>query len=258
MPNKNSISTIRERVDDLTGAARWLGPKTIYVLKWQTIAFTADDGACSYTFNGQTTSAIPFDAVAADYEAAFELLSSVGVGMVTATGDPGDVHLVFDDSIIPTLITDGTNTLEFEAAPVVPDVFVTAIEPSVALYTPQINERIVDINIEVVEAFGASGFIYFADAADGDGAWNTYPSYQLLDVADNESPNFTASSTAGEHYAVSPLIVMARSTGLSVILPTRAIVSTPLYATFESVGGTGKTTGIVNVFIQVATPAPLP
>jgi hypothetical protein len=46
-----------------------IGPWTIYGLKWQTIAFTADAENCTYTFNGQTTSPIAFDADAATYQA---------------------------------------------------------------------------------------------------------------------------------------------------------------------------------------------
>jgi hypothetical protein len=93
------------------GAVRLIGPWTIYGVQQQTIVFTADGGDCAYIFNGEETTAIAFDAVADDYTAAFEALPSVGAGNMPFSGNPGALDCVIDDSIIPTLITTGTNNL---------------------------------------------------------------------------------------------------------------------------------------------------
>lgn len=55
----------------------------------QDITFSAvpNEGNFTITFDGQTTSTLWYDAVAADVQAALEALSNVGVGNVTVTGD---------------------------------------------------------------------------------------------------------------------------------------------------------------------------
>lgn len=230
-------------------AIRTLGPRRIYALKWQTIAFEADAGECSYIFNGQTTEPIAFDAEASEYEEAFELLSSVGEGKVSAYGDPGNIHFVFDQSIIPTLITTGTNDLEFEAAPVVPTIEVTshAAYLDVELYTPQVGERIIDFSVDLIEPFQAAT-ISLADAPLSAGAW-TSGSIGLT-LADDLGDNFTGSS---EGTGARSALRLPDTPG---VLPTRCKISTPLYASISI--DPGNAGGIVDVFLVVAQSAPFP
>lgn len=57
----------------------------------QTITTTGDPdgGSWTATFDSDTTTAIPWDATAAEVESALELLASIGIGNVSVTGGPG-------------------------------------------------------------------------------------------------------------------------------------------------------------------------
>lgn len=75
-------------------------------LECQTILMPeATTGSVRYSFNGEQTELIAFDAPAASYEDAFEVLPGVGAGNVKAINIAGGVILIFDDSITQTLIT---------------------------------------------------------------------------------------------------------------------------------------------------------
>jgi hypothetical protein len=63
----------------------------------QTITFTGTvtGGSFTLTYSGQTTSAIAWNATAADVKAALEALSNLGVNDVSVTGGPGGTGAVF-------------------------------------------------------------------------------------------------------------------------------------------------------------------
>lgn len=228
------------------GAAVWIGPWTIYGLQQQTIAFTADAGNCTYEFNGQETSAIASDANAAAYQSAFEALSSVGAGNVVATGTPGAINLVFDESIIPTLIVEGVNTLELEAAPAATSIFIRDATIVNNLHTPAVGDLVIDGMIRVVEAFDFGGAeLYFDDGDD----WQTSP-FTLAEV-DSLGPNFSGNSNPAARSAVLRGIDEGVGPGY---LPSECKVSVPLRAWLGSHGGLGATTGILKIWICVATP----
>ncbi len=72
--------------------------------KVETVAVDAEGGTFTLTFNGQTTTAINFDADdttgAASVRALLEALSTIAVGDVTVTGGPGD-----DGGTTPFVVT---------------------------------------------------------------------------------------------------------------------------------------------------------
>lgn len=63
---------------------------------------TISGGTWTITYNGQTTSALAYNAIASAIQAALELLSTVGVGNVVVTGGPissGVVTLTFQNDL---------------------------------------------------------------------------------------------------------------------------------------------------------------
>jgi hypothetical protein len=75
------------------------------ILECQTILMSeATVGSARYSFNGQQTELIAFDASAAIYEDAFEVLPGVGAGNIKAIIIAGGVILIFDGSISQTLM----------------------------------------------------------------------------------------------------------------------------------------------------------
>lgn len=230
------------------GAARWIGPWTFYGLKWQSVIFTADAGDSTYVFNGQTTTPIAFDANAAAYQSAFEALSLVGAGNVNASGTPGEISLTFNNSIIPTLITTATNDLEFEAGPVTVEIAITDDDWQPQIYELAANEMLLDMRIEWVEPFVASATVYVVDAPDGNQTWET--ASIPLDTINNFQSNLLG-RTDTPNSAATIAITTVTQVGA---LPIRAVAPQQLYVYLNNIGGAGATTGIVKVWLQVATP----
>jgi hypothetical protein len=57
----------------------------------QSVAVSADGGTFTLTYDGQTTSALAYNASAATVETALEALSTIEVGEATVAGGPGDI-----------------------------------------------------------------------------------------------------------------------------------------------------------------------
>lgn len=68
--------------------------ETAGVNEVQTVTVTADGGTFTLTFDGQTTSALDFDATGAEVEAALKALSNIGVADVAVSGD-GPYEITF-------------------------------------------------------------------------------------------------------------------------------------------------------------------
>lgn len=241
------------------GSAGWVGPIRIYGLSKQDINFTADEGACSYSFKGSETAPIGFGATAADYQAAFEGLASVGVGKVAATGDPGAIVLLFDRSIVPELIVEGsTNSLKFEAADAVPLFSVSRQTQSVAIATPAVGDIFLDAFVHVIEPFNGSenpATIYIEDLPDTNGNWSSIGGMRI-DIADNTGDNFSGVFTAnvGRTFLANGMLNAAAKGGT---LPTVCKISTPIYATLTNAGSPGEITdGVIDIYVCMATPTP--
>lgn len=93
-----------------------------------TVSTDTTGGTFTLTFNGQTTSALAYNATAATVQTAFLLLSSVGAGNATVTGGPGATaaySINFTGSLAGTTLavtgsgaslTGGTHTLTITTA----------------------------------------------------------------------------------------------------------------------------------------------
>ena len=73
-----------------------------------TISDDADGGTYTITYDGQTTSALAYDADAATIDAALEALSNIGAGDVTVTGTGATRTITFGTALADADLTDLT------------------------------------------------------------------------------------------------------------------------------------------------------
>ncbi len=79
----------------------------------QTVTISAIAGTWTYTYAGQTTSAMAFDVSAEDFQTALIALSNIAPGDVVVTGDPGSYTLTWGGTKAATNVALGTaNTVD--------------------------------------------------------------------------------------------------------------------------------------------------
>ena len=85
-------------------------PGTAIANEKQTISFSTTGGTFTLTYSGQTTTAIAFNATAADVDAALEALSNIGAGDVSVTGTAGAYTVEFTGALALTNVPELTAT----------------------------------------------------------------------------------------------------------------------------------------------------
>lgn len=102
----------------------------------KTELITATGGTRTLTFNGQTTSALAFDADSLTIRTALIALSNLGVGDIEVTGGSGNFNYIFSGAfaktavsltVNPALLTGGTSNIYTNVAPGVLDSAVSTI-----------------------------------------------------------------------------------------------------------------------------------
>jgi hypothetical protein len=147
----NAASPVPAVAHTTTGAA-------VADVQTLTISGTPTGGTFTLVFGGQTTAVIPFNATAAQVQAALTALSSIGAGNVTCTGGPlpgSSVTITFAGTLAPgpqPVITVGSNSLTGAGG--------TSPAPAVAHTTT--GQRIADVQTLSVSGNPTGGAITLA------------------------------------------------------------------------------------------------
>lgn len=236
------------------GAVRVIGPFTIYGVQQQTVAITGDAGDFTLLYDSIESDAINFDDDGPTATTALEAIPALD-GHITVVRSGSNLNIILDDSItVPLLFVLGTNNLTDGVGAGAVDVFIRPASPRVVeLYTPNVGDEIFDITRELVEEFDGDASLFFGDGVD----WEVPDSIGLnLHEGGNNRTNFSGNSdSAGAGYGNSVALVDIGELANAGALPNRCLVSAPIRAHLYQLGGSGNVTGIVKIYLKVATPA---
>ncbi len=236
------------------GAARWIGPWTIYEAALQAVAVSgADGGTFTITDDGDTTGAINWDA---DSSAVAAALNALNPGKWSASGDLGTVlELVASEEFAPVaLITDGAN-LTSGGEPGGTAALQTPVSPlEVELLTQAIGDIVEDFLWTVETPFTAAGAHLALKTESGEflSSVSAYPA--LNDIADGRT-NYTGNDgNSGATSAPTAYGVELASGGPYPIIPAVCLIPSALGAYLVSVADADRA-GVAHVYLKIATPA---
>ncbi len=230
------------------GAARWIGPWTVYEAAFQQLNIFAEGGTYTLTDDGDETAAIPFDATPAEVAAALNTATTAGRWVSEGAG-AATALLSIGAGFIPVALTaDGTNLTGDGASAS----FQATGEFEVPLFTPAVGDIIEDILWEVTAAFaGTANLAVRDDDNESLSGITAYPT--LNDILDDRS-NFSGNENNSDPTnAPTAYGIELAGGGPYPIIPAVCLTSVPISAYLA--GGDVPPAGVVKVWVKTATPA---
>ncbi len=238
------------------GAARWIGPWTLYEAALQAIQVSsADGGTFTITDDGDTTANIAWDANAAAVQSA---LNALNAGKWSASGDlASTLNLAAADGFVPVALTVDGAGLTFEGSPG-GTVALTTPDPNtieVELLTQTVGDIIEDILIVVSAAF-ADGAAHLAIKTDTDEFLSTASAYPNLESLLNGRTSYSGNSdNSGSDAAPTAYGIELAGAAPYPIIPAVCLAPSPLAAYLSASNAITDRAGVAQIYLKVATPA---